>query len=120
MSVGGAGFDKNDDSAFQAHADRALSALFSAIEDVLGDELDVDLQGGVLSIELAKGGQYVINKHAPNRQIWMSSPASGASHFDYVDSTGWVETRGGRRLHDMLAQELSEATGKAIAFDESD
>lgn len=105
------------ESAFQAEADRTLADLLERIEDSLGDELDVDLQGGILTIDLATGGQYVINKHAPNRQIWLSSPVSGASHFGHQPGRGWISTRGGAHLHELLAQELSAATGTPIAFD---
>ena len=90
------------------------------IEDSLGDELDVDLQGGILTIELATGGQYVINKHAPNRQIWLSSPVSGASHFGHEPGRGWISTRGGAVLHELLAQELSAATGTRISLRSAD
>ncbi|MEQ9361280.1 MAG: iron donor protein CyaY [Rhodospirillales bacterium] len=68
-----------DDTSFTRIADATLESFMDAIEAVLGDQADVDLEGGILTIELDSGGQYVINKHAPNRQIWMSSPASGAT-----------------------------------------
>lgn len=109
-------FAENDESAFHASADRTLAAVFDTVEEVLGDQLDADLQGGILTIELDSGGQYVINKHAPNRQIWVSSPISGASHFAYRDGQGWIATRSGEGLHVLLAGELSTATGTAIAF----
>ena len=116
MSIG-SDASSDDESAFHAAADRTLAALLERIEDALGDELDVDLQGGILTIELASGAQYVINKHAPNRQIWLSSPVSGASHFAHEPGGGWVSTRGEARLHELLAQELGEATGEAIGFE---
>jgi frataxin len=116
MSIG-RDASSDDESAFHAGADRTLAALLERIEDSLGDELDVDLQGGILTIELASGGQYVINKHAPNRQIWLSSPTSGASHFGHEPGRGWISTRGGAALHELLAQELSTATGMAIELD---
>ena len=111
-------FADNDESAFHVRAERTLAALFETIEEVLGDDLDADLQGGILTIELDPGGQYVINKHAPNRQIWVSSPVSGASHFAYRDAEGWVATRGGGPLYRLLAGELSTLTGTAIAFED--
>jgi len=107
-----------DDSAFETLADKALSALMETVEETLGDYLDVDLQNGILTIEIDGGGEYVINKHVPNRQIWMSSPASGASHFDYDDEMGWVSTRGGGRLAAMLSDELSAATGEEVDADD--
>ena len=35
------------------------------------------LSQGVLTLNLGSHGTYVINKQAPNKQIWMSSPLSG-------------------------------------------
>jgi frataxin len=116
MSIG-SDASSDGESAFHAAADRTLAHLFERIEDRLGDELDVDLQGGILTIELASGGQYVINKHAPNRQIWLSSPTSGAAHFGHEPGRGWISTRGGAALHELLAQELGAATGTWITLD---
>lgn len=113
----GSDASSDDESAFHAAADRTLAGLLERIEDALGDDLDVDLQGGILTIELASGAQYVINKHAPNRQIWLSSPVSGASHFAQEPGGGWVSTRGEARLHELLAEELGAATGETIGFD---
>ncbi len=103
-----------DESAFHAAADAALSALMETIEDALGDVLDVDLDGGILTIELDSGGRYVINKHALSRQIWMSSPVSGATHFGHCGEKGWLSARSDESLAGMLAGELAAATGKAI------
>jgi frataxin len=105
-----------DESSFAIHADQALARLAEAIDQALGDRLDVDLTGGVLTIDLETGGQYVINKHAPSRQIWMSSPRSGATHFDYRDQVGWVAAKTGAVLEKMLAEELSVASGTPIAL----
>ncbi len=101
-----------DQSAFEALADETLERFMDVIDEKLGDRLDVDLMGGILAIELVSGGQYVISKHAPNRQIWMSSPLSGAAHFAYdLESGKWANTRGGGDLAESLAAELAAATG---------
>lgn len=105
-----------DERAFDTLADRTLQHLFAQIDAELEDA-DVDLRGGILTIALEDGRQYVINKHAPNRQIWMSSPVSGASHYEHDAATGeWRSTRGGDPLMPRLARELAELTGTAIAL----
>jgi iron-sulfur cluster assembly protein CyaY len=81
-----------------------------------GDRADVDLEEGILTIDLDEGGRYVVNKHVPNRQIWLSSPFSGAAHFDYNPERGWVGTRGGGTLHALLKQEISELTGTSVTL----
>ena len=44
------------------------------IEEANVEDADIELSQGVLTLKLGGLGTYVINKQAPNRQIWMSSP----------------------------------------------
>ncbi len=106
-----------DDSTFETLADQTLSGLQGRIEAEL-DDIDVELRGGILTLELEDGRQYVVNKHMPNRQIWVSSPVSGASHFAYDEATKrWRSTRSEALLHDLLAAELAALTGRDFSFD---
>ncbi len=98
-----------DEPEFDALARTTLTGLADRLEAALADA-DVELREGVLTVELADGRQYVINRHAPNRQIWLSSPVSGAHHF-YAAPGGWVSTRGGVTLEALLAAELGLAPG---------
>ncbi|MGE5516728.1 MAG: iron donor protein CyaY [Bacteroidota bacterium] len=103
-----------DDGRFATLADEVLDHLSDAIDDALGDEIDVDLQGGILTLALSGGGQYIINKHAPNREIWLSSPVSGAVHFAYADGR-WVSTRDPALvLQEVLAAELKAKYGVSV------
>jgi len=94
-----------DEKDFQTVADAYLQMLFDALDDQIGDHADVDLEGGILNIELDAGGVYVINKHAPNKQIWLASPKSGATHYDYK-ADDWIGTRDGANLTQRLEEEL--------------
>jgi frataxin len=90
------------DSSFESLADSLLEAL----EEGLGTVADAELQGGVLTVE-GDGGTWVINKHAPTRQIWLSSPKSGARHYAFDHGSGlWRDTRGPGDLMTILAGEL--------------
>ena len=87
-------------SAFETLADSLLEALEAACED------EAERQGGVLTIE-GDEGTWVVNKHAPTRQIWLSSPKSGARHFAFDEATGlWADTRGGADLLTAINAEL--------------
>jgi frataxin len=106
---------------FERRAAEILDSLFEQIEDQLGDWLDVEMSGGILQIELPDGGTYVVNKHAPNREIWVSSPKSGAWHFAAVeggpDDGAWRSTRGTEELTALLAGELAAASGRAVQLE---
>lgn len=105
-----------DETAFHSRADRTLHDLFERIDAAL-DDVDAELREGILTLELDDGRQYVINKHAPSREIWMSSPVSGAAHFRYDEATGaWRSTRETAELSSRLANELAQLTGVAVAL----
>ncbi|MEX1110024.1 MAG: iron donor protein CyaY [Dongiaceae bacterium] len=97
-----------DDSSFEKLAGRTIDRLFEALDEAIGDSAEIDIEGGILTIEPASGGQYVINRHGPNRQIWLSSPKSGAWHFERKNDA-WVSTRGSERLDQLLAAEFGIA-----------
>ncbi len=104
-----------DNSQFESLAEATLARLQTAIEDADCDELDAEVVNGILTIELESGAKYLLNRHGPNRELWLSSPVSGAWHFAWDPAAkAWVSTRGSDRLDDLLGRELGEATGKAI------
>jgi frataxin len=111
-----------DEPEFERQAGKLLDRLMAEIEDQAMDDLDVDLEGGILTIALPDGGTYLVNKHAPNREIWLSSPKSGAWHFRHQPEAGWISTRvvDGERpqLHRLLSGELAAATGKPLELTE--
>lgn len=59
--------------------------------------LDVALADGVLSVASPEKGTWVLNKHGPTRQMWLSSPVSGPNKYN---------------LHARSSNEESEAVGE--------
>ena len=49
---------------FETLAERTLDAIATTVEDAAPDA-EVDLQGGVLSIQIEGAGVFLVNKHAP-------------------------------------------------------
>lgn len=96
------------ESEFHILADATLEQLLGALEpaDASG-ALEVEDTPGVLTITLNNGKQYVVSKHTPSRQIWLSSPISGGLHFSYRD-TAW-KLADERTLTGILSQELGMA-----------
>ena len=93
-------------SAFESLADSLLAALEEGIGAAPDSRADAELQGGILTVD-GDAGTWVVNKHAPTRQIWLSSPQSGARHYAFDAASGqWKDTRGGADLLAHLSAEL--------------
>ncbi len=90
---------------FEALAAKTLAGLAEAIEDAGGD---AELSGGILTILSEDARTFLLNKHAPLRQLWYSSPVSGAHHYEFK-GMAWVSTRDGTGLMERLAKELAAA-----------
>jgi frataxin len=102
-----------DESQFQTAADKWLEALYELLE-LEDDEamLDMDWQEGVMHIVVDDETTFVITKHAPSKQLWLSSPLSGGLHFSVIDNgADWI-LADGRRLSIVLAEELQQLTGR--------
>lgn len=105
-----------DETRFHTLADEMLERMADSIDDALGDKIDVDYEHGIVNMKLPDGAVYVINKHGPMRQIWMSSPVSGASHFDFTDDH-WIATRPPHgELVAMVVSELKAKFGVAVGI----
>ncbi len=101
------------DSEFHRQADRTLEALLERIEAAdTGGVLDAELLNGVLTVDLPGGRQYLVSKHAPSRQIWVSSPVSGGLHFA-AGENGWV-LGNGAELGALVESELAYLAGRDI------
>ena len=109
-----------DEGAFQTLADATLRQLMTRLDEALGAEAEVDLSAGILTVELESGGKYIVNKQAPNRQIWVASPVSGGWHFEHAGGDGsparWAATKDGTTLAALLESELAQATGVELAL----
>ncbi len=107
-----------DDSEFALVADRTLVRLAQNLETALdADDPDIDLAHGILTVELADGRTFIANKHQPTRQIWLSSPVSGASHYAYdAAADAWRSTRGAQTLDAQFGADLAECVGHSVAL----
>ena len=107
-----------DETEFARRADATLLALAQGLEAALdADDPDIDLANGILTVGLADGRKFIVNKHMPTRQIWLSSPVSGAAHFAYDASADmWRSTRGPQILATQLAEDFAVAVGHPVAI----
>lgn len=70
-----------EETEFYKKSHKKLQDLATTLED--NDRLEIDYLDGVLYINLENLSQYVLNVHLPSKQIWFSSPISGADYFYY-------------------------------------
>lgn len=105
------------DSEFIASADALLASIGAALDDAV-DESDADIDwsqnDGILTIDCAGSGKVIVNRHVPNREIWVAA-RSGGHHFR-ADGDSWVDTRSGETLDATLSRLLREQAGIAIDF----
>ncbi|KAL4569795.1 hypothetical protein LXL04_025438 [Taraxacum kok-saghyz] len=104
---------------FHKLADTTINDLLEKIEEygdsVDIDGFDIDYGNQVLTVKFGDLGTYVLNKQTPNRQIWMSSPVSGPSRFDWdQNGEGWIYRRTKAKLLETLENEIQQLCGDPI------
>jgi CyaY protein len=97
---------------FSDLADHTLARIGAALDDALATsdaDLDWSLNDGILTIECEDGSKLVVNRHVPNRELWVAA-RSGGFHFHLKDGA-WRDTRSGAELGAQLARLLAEQAG---------
>jgi len=98
-----------------ATADATLAAIGAALDAALAQsdvDIDWDLRDGILTIECADGGKIIVNRHVPNREIWVAA-RSGGMHFR-AEGPAWRDTRSAALLSETLTRALAEQAGLAV------
>lgn len=106
---------------FHRLAESTIHSLQEKFEDygdfIDLDGFDIDYANDVLTVKLGELGTYVLNKQTPNRQLWLSSPVSGPSRFDWDQVTkAWIYRRNKANLYKILEDELEQLSGKPIVL----
>ena len=93
---------------FKIEAKKILDELFSFVEKEF-DNFDVDYEDENLVVQkLDEKRTFILSLHEPSSQIWLSSPITGAHHFEKdKKSLNWISTRDKKIiLHKLLLSEL--------------
>ena len=96
---------------FKIEAKKILDEIFSFVE-IEFENFDIDYEDENLVIQtLDEKKTFIISVHEPSSQIWLSSPISGAHHFEKdKNSLNWMSTRDQNIiLHKLLKSELKIA-----------
>jgi CyaY protein len=100
-----------DESAFIALTDRVFDTIGAAL-DAAESDLDWSENDGVLTIECADGSRVIVNRHMPNRELWVAAK-SGGFHFR-AEGGAWRDTRSGEELGTALEQLLQAQGGVVV------
>ncbi|WP_022654682.1 iron donor protein CyaY [Aquaspirillum serpens] len=96
--------------------DRA-EQIFQHIQNVLDQaesDIEVTNKGAVLELEFNDGSQIILNRHAPNQELWIAA-RSGGFHFHWHNET-WCDTRDGVAFYDRLIGLIEAACGETVSF----
>jgi len=101
------------ESEFHGAVDAILSRVEASLEGE--DDLDVDLESGILTITCADDTKIIVNRQTPNREIWVAARSGG---FHFVAREGqWRDTRSGDELFASLARIVKSQGGEEVDFD---
>jgi len=105
--------DYMTESEFNELADTVFGRIEQSI-DASSADIECSPNGPVLELEFADGSQIVINRHAPNREIWLAAKSGG---FHYALKNGqWVSRRDGSELFSKLSELVQAGSGEVLAF----
>ena len=94
---------------FKRKASETLDDIFNLVESKF-DNYEVDYEDENLRIDSLEGkGTFVLSIHTPTSQVWLSSPLSGAHHFESKspESVEWISTRDPNiNLKQLIIKEL--------------
>ena len=94
---------------FKKKASETLDDIFNLVESKF-DNYEVDYEDENLRIDSLEGkGTFIVSIHTPTSQIWLSSPISGAHHFENKspESIEWTSTRDANiNLKQLIIKEL--------------
>jgi iron-sulfur cluster assembly protein CyaY len=108
-----------DESAFIAAADATLDKIGLALDAALETsdaDLDWSVRDGVLTIECDDASRIIVNRHVPNREIWVAAK-SGGLHFRPYDGR-WRDARGEEELGAALTRLIRTQAHVAVRMPE--
>ncbi|WP_137939398.1 iron donor protein CyaY [Chitinivorax sp. B] len=95
----------------------AAEAVFDRIEaaiDRSGLDIECNLNESVMELEFDDGTKIIINRHTPNRELWIAAK-SGGFHYAWRDDT-WRNTRDGSEFFASLGHLISQYAGESFQF----
>ena len=101
------------ESKFNELADAVFQRIELAIDDADAG-IDYDSNGTVLEMEFADGSKVIVNRHVPNREIWLAAK-SGGFHYA-LENERWFSQRDGSELFTKLSELVKLGSGQQLDF----
>lgn len=102
-----------NESEFLQLADAAFERIQNAI-DAQGADVECTINGAVLELEFDDGSKVIVNRHTPNRELWIAAK-SGGFHFALRDGE-WRNTRDNGEFFQLLAELIALHSGTGFTF----
>ncbi|MBU0621028.1 MAG: iron donor protein CyaY [Gammaproteobacteria bacterium] len=102
-----------NESEFKELADAVFERIEAAIDSSDAD-IEYDSNGSVLEMEFADGSKLIVNRHVPNKEIWLAAK-SGGFHYAMTDGR-WFSQRDGSELFAKLGELVQLGTGDRLEF----
>mmetsp|Transcript_16049 Transcript_16049/g.52284 ORF Transcript_16049/g.52284 Transcript_16049/m.52284 type:complete len:158 (+) Transcript_16049:17-490(+) len=99
---------------------RTLDGVLESLEDLADSapdtQIEVECAADVLNLGVG-AHSFVLNKQAPNLQLWLSSPVRGPLRYDFDTATArWISTRDAHPMLPALAGDIRQLCGREPAF----
>ena len=109
-----------DEATFRKLADAVYRNVLARLDLEDPDEVEAELQAGVVRIRLgrgkAEGGKvFILNHQAPLRELWYAA-GDRAWHFALLDGR-WRDAHHGGDLQDLLGETISAELGRTVVFE---
>lgn len=101
------------ESEFKEVADTVFHRIEQAL-DASDTDIDYDSDGSILEMEFEDGSKVIVNRHAPNREIWLAAK-SGGFHYTLKDGV-WFSQRDGSELFAKLTELVRIGSGEKLIF----
>ncbi len=101
------------ENEFNELADTVFARIELAL-DASDGAIDYDSNGSVMEIEFDDGSKVIVNRHVPNREIWLAAK-SGGFHYGIQDGN-WLSQRDGSELFAKLGELVELGSGTKLDF----
>ena len=83
-----------------------IEAALDIIANTTDADIECNLNEGVMQLEFENGGKIIVNRHAPNQEIWVAA-RSGGFHYAYTEGV-WLNARDHSELFSTLGKLISQ------------